>query len=948
VKKHLTILFLAAIVAACDRPSQSEQADDQAPVIQTELSLPFEKYQLDNGLTVILHQDKSDPIVALATIVHVGSNREKPGRTGFAHFFEHMSFNDSENVPQGANRKMIEELGGTRNGGTWTDGTIYYEVIPKDALEKLMWIDSDRLGYMINTVTEDALEREKQVVKNEKRQRVDNQPYGHTEHVILKNLYPESHPYNWTVIGDLADLQAATLQDVKQFYSEYYGPGNATLVIAGDIDIDQTKALVARWFGEIKPSAPVTPIKAQAVSLSETKKRYHLDTFAKVPELRMTLPTVEQYHPDSYALSALAEILSDGKRAVLYKELVEKRKLAPAVSARQDSNEVAGTFTVRVRANANVDLDEVYAAVQSALADFEQNGFSDTDLMRIKARQETQFYNGIASVLNKAFQLGIYNEFAGDPGFISQDIANIKAVSRSDILRVYEQYIKGKPYILTSFVPKDQAELIVEQSEKASVEEEEIVAGAEKQFDASLIAEYEKTPSKYDRSEPALGPTPLVTSPQIHDSTLTNGMRLLNIAHTELPVVNFTLSIKGGAWLESPQTLGAANLLAEWMNEGTATLSPAELEDAIGLLGATIRVSANSDGFYFSGNTLARNFPATMALMTDMLLHPRFDAAEFARLKSRQLTALKQQEAQPFTVASRAFYRQLYGDNHRAGLPTDGSSASVEALTMEQLKTFYADNLSPKNATLQVVGDINQSQIVQASNALIEKWQGDAVALPQFPAARIPSENQVYFIDIPDAKQSVIVAGKPALSGNDANYYPLLVAQNRLGGGGSARLFQTLRIAKGYTYGAYSSLSRRIYDGPFLAYSQVRSNVTKESLDIFRELIGQYDETFTESDLATTKNLLVKQNTRDFETMDQLLNMLQQISQFDLPLDYVNQQQQHLQTFTLEQLQQVYRHYADEKQMIYVVVGDAATQLARVKEFADGKVTVLDRDGNKI
>jgi zinc protease len=880
--------------------------------------------------------------------VHVGSNREKPGRTGFAHFFEHMSFNDSENVPQGANRKMIEELGGTRNGGTWTDGTIYYEVIPKDALEKLMWIDSDRLGYMINTVTEDALEREKQVVKNEKRQRVDNQPYGHTEHVILKNLYPQDHPYNWTVIGDLADLQAATLGDVKEFYSEYYGPGNATLVIAGDIDIDHTKALVAKWFGEIKPSAPVKPIEAQPVNLAETKKRYHLDTFAKVPELRMTLPTVEQYHPDSYALNALAEILSDGKRAVLYQELVENRKLAPSVSARQDSNEVAGTFTVRVRANANVDLDDVYGAVQHALAEFEKNGFSDTDLERIKARQETQFYNGISSVLNKAFQLGIYNEFAGDPGFVSQDIANIKAVTRADIMRVYQQYIKAKPYVLTSFVPQDQDELIVTGSEKASVEEEVIVAGAEKQFDASIVAEYAKTPSTHDRSEPAFSATPLVTPPEINDTTLANGMRLLNIAHNELPLVNFTLSIKGGAWLENPDNLGAANLLADWMNEGTAKRSPAELEDAIGLLGASIRVSADSDGFYLSGNTLARNFPATLALVTEMLLQPRFDESEFTRLKSRQLSALKQQEAQPFTVASRAFYRQLYGDKHRAGLPADGTAQSVEALSMAQLKAYYAANLSPKNATLQVVGDITQSQITEASSALVEKWQGEDVSLPQFPKAAIPSTNQVYFIDIPDAKQSVIVAGKPALSGDDANYYPLYVAQNRLGGGGSARLFQTLRIAKGYTYGAYSSLSRRIYDGPFLAYSQVRSNVTKESLDIFRELIGQYAQTFSQTDLDTTKNLLLKQNTRDFETMDQLLSMLQQISQFNLPLDYVSQQQQQLQTLDLTKLQEVYRQYANEKNMIYVVVGDAASQLENVKQFAGGKVIMLDRDGNKI
>jgi len=334
VKKTLVAFTLSAILAGC-QPSGEIAIDKQASQSQpkTELTIPFEKYELDNGLTIILHQDKSDPIVAVSTIVHVGSNREKPGRTGFAHFFEHMAFNDSENVPQGANRKMIEELGGTRNGGTWNDGTIYYEVVPKDALEKLMWIDSDRLGFMINTVTEGALEREKQVVKNEKRQRVDNQAYGHTGHVIRKNLYPEGHPYNWTVIGDLADLQAASLEDVKEFYGKYYGPANATIVIAGDIEIEKTKAMVKRWFGEIKKSVPIEKPQPQMVKLDKNIKLFHLDTFAKLPELRITFPTVEQYHKDSYALSALGEILSNGKRAALYKEIVETQKLAPSVSA---------------------------------------------------------------------------------------------------------------------------------------------------------------------------------------------------------------------------------------------------------------------------------------------------------------------------------------------------------------------------------------------------------------------------------------------------------------------------------------------------------------------------------------------------------------------------------------------------------------------------------------
>ena len=499
--------------------------------------IDYEKYQLDNGLNVILHEDHSDPLVALATIVHVGSNREKPGRTGFAHFFEHMSFNDSENVPRGANRSMISELGGTRNGGTWSDGTMYYEIVPKDALEKLMWIDSDRLGYMINTVTEDALEREKQVVKNEKRERVDNQAYGHTDAIIRKALYPKGHPYSWTVIGELEDLQAATIDDVKEFYSQFYGPGNATLVVAGDINIEETKELVNKWFGEIKPSAEeVEDPEVQLVSLNETNKLYYLDKFARLPEIRITFPTVQEFHKDSYALNTLGKLLSGGKSSPLYKEIVEKKKLAPSTSASQSSYEIAGKFTISVRGNSGVNLDTLYAAIMNGLESFETNGVNETDLKRIKAKQETGFYNNISSALNKAFQLGIYNEFAGDPGFISKDVENIKNVTKEDITRVYNKYVKGKNSIITSVVPELEPELILAGSKEAYIKEEEILQGVEKQFDADANIEFEKTPSVHDRSEPALGDLPLLKVPDVWQGTLSNGMNIYGIEHNELPL----------------------------------------------------------------------------------------------------------------------------------------------------------------------------------------------------------------------------------------------------------------------------------------------------------------------------------------------------------------------------------------------------------------------------
>ncbi|MBF7073882.1 insulinase family protein [Glaciecola sp. MH2013] len=910
-------------------------------------TVDYVQYELDNGLKVILHQDSSDPIVAMATVVHVGSNREKPGRTGFAHFFEHMSFNDSENVPKGANRKMIPELGGTRNGGTWSDGTIYYEVVPKDAFDKLLWIDSDRLGYMINTVDQGTLEREKQVVKNEKRQRVDNRAYGHTGHVIKKSLYPSSHPYNWTVIGDLEDLQAATLADVKEFYDTYYVPSNATLVIAGDIDIEETKQKVERWFGEIKAGKPVEPMKPMPVTLKESKKLYHIDNFAKLPEIRLTFPTVEQYHEDAYALDALGSLLSSGKNSALYKVIVEQNKQAPGVSSYHRAEEIAGTFTVRVRANSGVKLDDVYKAILSALDTFAVEGFTDDQLTKIKAQSETSFYYAIESILDKALQLGIYNEYAGSPDFIKQDIANITAVSREDIMRVFEKYVHNKPAIITSFVPKGGIDLIVSDSLKAPVVEEEIKQNAEQKFVENDEVVFEKTETKHDRSEPPLTELPALSIPLVWESSTANGMRVLGIEQTELPLVNFSITIEGGQAFDKPDKLGTAFLMAQLMNEGTANKTPQQLEEAIGLLGASLRISSGKESVVIRGNALAKNFEATLALVNEMIMQPRWDKAEFERLKSRRLTSIQQSKGNANSIASQAFLKQLYGEEHLGGQATGGKAATVAAITLDDLKAYYKNYLTPKNASFHIVGDVKQSQVEKGLSQL-SAWQGEKIALPTQPSITNVKKPKLYFIDLPNAKQSVIYVGKASVAGDDKYFYPIQFANMRLGGGISARLAQTLRIEKGYTYGAYSYLPATGYQSPFIASSQVRTNVTLESLEVFKDLIGNYRATFTEEDLSVARNMTIKSNARRFETLNSLLRMLETISSFDKDKNYIEQEQNFVMNAKLVDMHNAIDSFLAEQEMIYLVVGDAATQLSRMESLGYGKPILLDTDGNKL
>ncbi len=912
-----------------------------------EFTLEYEKFTLDNGLEVILHVDKSDPIVAVATVMHVGSNREKPGKTGFAHFFEHMAFNDSENVPVGANRKMVPEWGGSRNGGTWNDGTIYYEVVPKDAFEKILWIDSDRFGYMINTVTEAALEREKQVVKNEKRQRVDNAPYGYTDEIIRSNLYPANHPYNWTVIGSLPDLQAATLDDVKEFYNQYYGAANATLVIAGDIDVEETKKLVEKWFGEIPRGPEVEQMEPMPVSLETTKALSFEDNFAKLPELRMVFPTVEEFHKDQQALEVLGQLLSGSKKSHLYKSIVEDKKLAPNVSSYQSSNELAGEFVIRVRANEGVDLNEVKITLDDAFAKFETEGFTDTELQRIKAELETQLYYGVSTILNKAFQLAQDNEFGGDPAYVTKRAKLTQAVTREDVMRVYNTYIQDKNYIMTSVFPKGSSNLAVAGSEPATVWEEEVTAmNASEEVGQGEEAVYDKTPSKHDRSEPPFGETPLFKMPTVWTNELSNGMSILGIEDYELPLVAFEISIKGGQLLDTPEKAGIASFTARMLNEGTATKTAAELEEAIGLLGANINVRSSLEEITISGASLARNFEETLKLVEEMLLSPRWDEKDFEKIKQEILTSIKGREANPNAVASLSFDKLIYGKEHIFSLPTNGTEESVNGITLDDLKQFYT-NLSPRLTTFHVVGAVDTDKVTSALSDLEKNWNGEEIVIPNYKAIEEATPGTLYFIDVPNSKQSVLYIGKQALSAADEDAVKLNYANEILGGGSSGMLFQTLRIEKGYTYGAYSYIPNRSEVAPFILNTSVRSNATLPSLEIVREMLLNYGPNFTEEDVALTQNKLIKQNTRAYESLGAKLNILKDISKFDKSLTYIEEEQRVLQNMDLSDFKGMVDKYIQEEEMIYIVVGDKATQFNEVKKL--GKPIVeLDIYGNVI
>jgi zinc protease len=912
------------------------------------LAIEFEKYTLDNGLQVVLHHDKSDPIVSLAIQYGVGSNREKTGRTGFAHLFEHMLFQESENVPQDQFFKKIQDAGGTLNGGTWKDGTIYYEVVPNNALEMIMWLESDRMGYLINTVTEAAFYNQQEVVQNEKRQRVDNNPYGHTGWVIDKAIYPEGHPYNWQIIGELVDLQSATIEDVKEFYDKYYGPNNATLVIAGNFEAEDAKALIEKYFGEIKRRQEVEPLKPMPVTLAETKRLYHEDNFATAPQLNMVWPTLQQYTDDAYALDFLGQLLSQGKKAPMYKVLVEDKKLTSRVGAYNNSQEIAGDFRINVTANSGKNLNEVEEAIFEAFEKFEVESITDADVERLKASEETNFYNGISSVLGKSFQLAQYNVFAGDPGFITEDIENIKAVTKEDVIRVYNTYIKDKPFVLTSFVPKGQLELAAKESVMAAVVEEVIKENVDVEV-AEHNGEVAKTPSNFDRSiEPVQGPTPKLNIPTSWSTSLTNEMKVLGIEQTELPLVNFSLVIDGGHLLDSFDKNGVANLMTDIMMEGTATKTPQELEEAIEMLGASIRMFTGSESITISGNTLVRNFDKTMDLVEEILLEPRWDEKELERIKLSTINSIKRSAANPNFVANNVRNKVLYGDKHIFSYPTSGTEASVQAITMDDLKAFYENNFSPSVSRFHIVGNINQEQSLKVLGDLETKWAAKEVTIPTYPLPEARDKASLYFVDIPNAKQSVINIGYLSMASTDPDFFPATVMNYKLGGSFSGNVNLILREEKGYTYGAGTRFSGTKIPGTFSASSSVRTNTTYESVQIFKEEIEKYKNGISQEDLDFTKNALIKSNARRFESQGSLLGMLQNISAYDLPADYIAGEESIIGAMTLEEHKRLANKHLDASKMGYLVVGDAATQFEAFKNAGFDEVILLDKDAKEV
>ena len=912
---------------------------------EKDFSLPYEKFVLDNGLQVVLHEDKSDPIVSVAIQYHVGSAREKPGKTGFAHLFEHMLFQRSEHLGRNEFFKKIGELGGSFNGATGPDGTVYYETVPRDALEKVLWMESDRMGFFINTVTRKGLEREIDVVSNEKRQN-ENRPFGQSNGMMLKQFYPEGHPYRWPVIGSIADLHGATVDDIKQFYRKYYAPNNATLVVAGDFDRREVEAMIRKYFGEIPAREEVEPVRPIPVQLEKTSKYVLEDRFANAPGLEMNFSGAEQFHPDAYPLRILALLLSYGKNAPFYKVLVEDNKLASYVNVASSSLELSGQVSVSVKAYKETDLNTVYRGIQEAFERFEQEGIRDNDLERMKIMQETMLYNVMMSLESKTQALARNNVFAGRPDQMVIDLAHYQAVTKEEVMRVYRKYVRGKHFVALSTVPQGQTSLALTGSVVVRPDEDSPV-GQRLVADEGAVTDddpYEYTPSVFDRSvePPLLANTPESAMPPVWTGEMSNGMKVKGMAYTELPVVQFAVYLNSGMLCEPKGKSGLARLTAAVLNCGTRTKTPEELEVALGLLGARVSFGVSTERMQLSGSCLKKNFPQVLRLVEEMLLEPRWDETALELARKRMIGNIRQSSTEPKVLARHVFRQMMYGPENVLSNSALASEKEVAAITMEDIKTFYKTHIVPGQATFDFVGGYEKKEVMKFLQPLARTWTTGGASQERLNLNFMAPQAKVYFVDYPGAKQSYILLGCPAMPKASNDYYPAKMVNQLLGASSNALLFDVLRLQHGYTYGAYSFFDCGKYANEFRATSSVQAAYTLEAMQLFKSCISTYGEQFTEQSLVKTKDAMFKENAAAFEMPDARLDLLSEMTVDGLPVDDLKRQEQLLKRMTLPEVKACIRNWLDYDRMFFVVVGDAASQLDRIRKSGLGEVKVVD------
>jgi zinc protease len=873
--------------------------------------LKFEKYELPNGLNVILHEDHSVPVATVNIIYHVGSKNEKPGKTGFAHIFEHMMFQQSEHHRE-YYANAIEKIGGEKNGGTSYDKTTYWEDVPANFLERMLWLEADRMGYLLPAVDDTLLGIQRDVILNERRESYENQPYGKVSEILASMLYPPGHPYSWTPIGSAKDIASAALEDVQEFFKMYYAPNNASLCVAGDINPAQVKEWIAKYFGPIPPGPAIDRPKNWMPELNETK-RFIAEDNVKLPRLYMIWPTPKTYAPGDAEFDLLASVLTSGKSSRLFKTLVYDKQLAQDVNCYQASKELCSDFDIVVTAKEGVSLDEIEKEVNFILNDIRTNGITADELARSKTNWEAGFVRQMEQLGNfygRAGLLNNYNVMLGDPGKLLWDRDRYTNATLVGIKKYIDQYLKPNGQIILSVYPRKN------------------LAPNDLKTDMSI--------------EPAAAPELAFTPPAIQKTTLSNGMELYLVEDHKLPLVQLNLLIKSGWAADPSDRFGAGALTAELLNEGTKTRNALAISDETQRLGANLGTSSTFDKSYVSLDILKKNIEPGLRLMADVVLNPTFPQEEIDRQKEMYLGRIMQESRQPFQTAFKVFGRELYGADHPYGQPYTGSGTAqtIKAITRDDLVKYYNANYLPNNAAAIVVGDITLDEAKVLLEKNFKTWKQGEIVKHDVKQVTPLDKTKICIVDKPGAPQSVIFVGNLIPPRNNPDYEAATVVNEALGASSVARLFMNLRQDKAYTYGAYSFMTSRRGQGLYGGYAQVKSEVTKESVfeleKEFRAITA--DKPLAGQELTDYKNRLIKGFPQSFTSLAGIAGGIGDLIVLNLPLDNWKNYIGKINSVDEATAARVANEYIKPNGLLIIVVGDRALIEPKLRELNLGEI----------
>jgi zinc protease len=906
-----------------------------------EMVIPYKKYQLSNGLTLLIHEDHSDPIAYVDVTYHVGSAREQQGRSGFAHFFEHMMFQGSKNVADEQHFKIITEAGGTLNGTTNTDRTNYFETVPSNQLEKMLWLESDRMGFLLDSVTQKKFEVQRATVKNERGQRYDNAPYGVVGEKIGEALYPQGHPYSWTTIGYIDDLNRVDVNDLKRFYMRWYGPNNAVITISGDVNTDQVLKLVQKYFGSIPRGPEVKPQSVAPVKLSSTRYISYEDN-VKFPLISMAYPTVKMNDKDDAALDVLASILAGSQGSPLYKAFIESKK-ATSANAFQFSRELAGQFQIMVRANPGTSLSETEKEIRATLAAWEKKGATNDDLQKFKAQFKSSLYNRLSTVQGKGATLAAYYTFTGNPNYITREIDRYMKVTKEDVMRVYNTYIKNKNAVILSCLPKGKGDLRAKDDNWKMYDRTVEQESAEYKNLA-----YTEAKDIFDRSVmPKAGPAALVPVPDYYTSKINGTIPLIGVNENEIPKVNILLSFKAGHRFEPREKSGLSSLTAAMLEQSSAKTSAEEIENKLDRLGSSLNIYSGDEDIQISIQSLKENLGATLKIVEESILEPKFDKAEFELEKKKKLDGITQSLTNASALADNAYRRLIYGSEHVMGFPTEGTSETVTSITLEDVKDYYS-KLNASMLSVAVTGDVSKEEIDRQLAFLSRVKSGSPMIASENNAPKI-DKTKIYFVDKKNAAQSEIRMGYLALPFDyKGDYYTNNIMNYSFGGAFNSRINTLLREEKGWTYGTRSGFSGSKFAGPFTISGGFKANTTDSTLvELFKELKKFTADGITDEELNFTKNAIAQSDALKYESSMQKLFFIKRLMDFDLPKDYVAVQTKILSEVRREKINENAKKYLPYNNMVVVVVGDKETNLEKVKKLGY-EVTEIDNNGNPV